>query len=659
MTSRKVPEVDPNSLAASRTQRLNAGIPRHNFESGELSKTKLQSRAKHAENSAKASVTAEIEANPFTGDDTFARDPLPEFFPPTLTGDSELDVTNYNQARVDYLIHFLAIRDAVDLCSEVRSGEIGLEELEEMYEDPEVAAEFSGPSAPPAKGKGKEAVTPNSEAAHMAKTQPPHGLTKYIGITVEAVDRPVKAKYAPKNAPVDAPSAPRSTKRPSSHKNDNSRPPTNTPHRNGPPPDSNIEGANASQVVTPRHAPLHRTDSQTLVDGKRLLYPNYQSPRNSPHSTTSVPTGPSLVSGHNRTPPQSSARTSAPASLAYHRFDTSSPAHAEPPHCAPVPPNDPRVIPPQPAHRSSAPHASAPRVPSNARSDGEERATPPADRNVDEGEESGEEQEGEPQAKKPRKKVTGKVTIKSFPENQQPLITAMANIARARIIANGAYDDTAAEVAQYSNWPEEWPPRLSREQIVAQCLEVACAIAFGKASTVGAWYPEYFEEIPPMFLAYVCALIHSVIFAYRFGEHNGEHLNLGIQTEAFRRALRYLINMQNRQRNKLNSLCEATFKRCMEGLEPKNKVRNPMPEPEREWTPDIDEDSASPAGAGGNEETTGGDEEITGRDAGSKVYRAQEYVRIGHQAAGPSATYYNDPDRMDVNEQEGDDAGCD
>ncbi|KAG9076555.1 hypothetical protein FS749_011618 [Ceratobasidium sp. UAMH 11750] len=83
MTSRKVPEVDTSSLAASRTRRTNAGVPPRNFETVT---EQLERRIKRAEKEAKASAAAEIEANPFTGDDSLARTDLPDFFPPTLTG---------------------------------------------------------------------------------------------------------------------------------------------------------------------------------------------------------------------------------------------------------------------------------------------------------------------------------------------------------------------------------------------------------------------------------------------------------------------------------------------------------------------------------------------------------------------------------------------
>ncbi|KAG9095574.1 hypothetical protein FS749_010205, partial [Ceratobasidium sp. UAMH 11750] len=403
-------------------------------------------------------------------------------------------------------------------------------------------------------------------------------------------------------------------------------------------------------------------------------------------------------------------------------------------HPGPTTSHSPRALPPPQAQGApKRPTGSTSRVASKggngvqrASAQGNRRPTSPA-----EGDNSGGNVSGEEQANPPKKKVTGKVTIKSFPEAHQPVVLEMARVARARIIANGAYDDAAAEIARYLNWPEEWPPRLARNVIVAQCLKVASdhfemplvfqpkhvkcvnslitthrsivsdvvkplverhfgftiensqhninlynalvpfnfhfgdvkkqcgsfenpiilaacqAVAFGKASKVGAQFPEYFESMPPTFLAYVCALIHCVIFAYRSGEHNGEPLNIGVQSEAFHHALQFLIEMQHRQSKKMRSLRAAIFEHCMEGLEPKDKLRDMTPVPEREWTPDIDEEVEEGQIDEEGENLSGAEDDVNYSDEENREMAensgddrralpfGQDYVQIGRQGAGP------------------------
>ncbi|KAG8795101.1 hypothetical protein FRC12_017893 [Ceratobasidium sp. 428] len=121
-------------------------------------------------------------------------------------------------------------------------------------------------------------------------------------------------------------------------------------------------------------------------------------------------------------------------------------------------------------------------------------------------------------------------------------------------------------------------------------LKFACQlVAFDKLSSIGAKYSEYYEGLPPPFLAYVCALLHFVIFSYRSGKFSKEDLKVGLQTSAFRRALRFMIKTQEHKPTKLFSTRNIIFDYCMDALGPKDDIRDPSPEPEREWSPDATE----------------------------------------------------------------------
>ncbi|KAG9077048.1 hypothetical protein FRC06_009126, partial [Ceratobasidium sp. 370] len=516
--------------------------------------------------------------------------------------------------------------------------------------------------------------------------------------------------------------------------------------------------APAESSTPPRNpSPLRRTDSQTVLDGRRLMYPNHSIPHGPTHptNTASTPTRSSSAASRGKAPsnPQSISRPQDPRADSGstrqgsgHSLHPVSSTQSSSTSVRPAPP----PTRPAPAARRNGPASATPRnrqgptpppqgapnpadshtgAQCNVAQNKEGHPMPPVEDEAGEPVGLGGE-EGPPEASAFKKKqVRGKVTIKSFPEEEQPVIHEMAKVARARIIANGAYDDTTREIARYEPWPEEWTPRLPRNIIVAQCLKTACdefcmplvnslitthrslvidevkslverhfkftleqsqrninlckallpfnfhfrdiankrgsfenpiiiaacqAVAFGKASTVGARFPEFFKATPPPFLAYVCALVHGVVWAYRSGEHNREHLNHSVQTEAFRRALRFLIEMQDHQRNKMHALRGAVFRTCMEGLEPKDKAHDPTPEIEREWTPDIEEVHTSDD-EDKEDRRYMDDEGVAGNTVNNNRAqpRAQSYVRIGRQGAGPSAMP-GDDDRMEIDELDDD-----
>ncbi|QRW11571.1 hypothetical protein RhiLY_10570 [Ceratobasidium sp. AG-Ba] len=113
------------------------------------------------------------------------------------------------------------------------------------------------------------------------------------------------------------------------------------------------------------------------------------------------------------------------------------------------------------------------------------------------------------------------------------------------------------------------------------------AAAFQKSSAVGPKNDQIFDGTPVGYLAYVCALIHYVIWAYRSGEYSHEHLDADIQGAAFRRALRFLITTHKRKAIQLENIRFKIYDHCMTGFQPRSTVRDPTPEPEREWTPDA------------------------------------------------------------------------
>ncbi|QRW09328.1 hypothetical protein RhiLY_08327 [Ceratobasidium sp. AG-Ba] len=107
--SRKPDDVNSSSLAASRSRRSNAGVPPEAFDSVA---ERVEIRNKRAATQAKAIAAAEIESNPYTGDDSPARDPLEAFRPPAPTGDPEFDQANWEKARTKWLIRWTRLRAA-------------------------------------------------------------------------------------------------------------------------------------------------------------------------------------------------------------------------------------------------------------------------------------------------------------------------------------------------------------------------------------------------------------------------------------------------------------------------------------------------------------------------------------------------------------------
>ncbi|QRV87050.1 hypothetical protein RhiJN_15068 [Ceratobasidium sp. AG-Ba] len=655
--------INSPSLAASRPRRSNAGVPPEAFDSVA---ERLELRNKRVAKQAKAATTIEIESNPLTGDDSPERDPLEEFQPPTRTGDPEFDQIRWEEARTKWLIPFLAKRDAVDVRPALNSGRIGLPELEEIHDDPDAAVELLSfdidQPNPHSEGKGKMPVVSTMDGRSSSKNNAPLVQTGYTGISIDRDDYIVRAKHTPKagsGRPVTSSGTKRSIDKgpntgPSGHDDKG-----NTSLNQG------SSGRGLQLATTGRlPAPLCCTDSTTLLDGERLALPVYHSSRRNISTGLQPPQSTSVAK---RVQPIAKAARQAAPNFASPVLQQELPAE--------TPPAQKKA---RLTHSESGPvqehHPKA--AAANELQPGHARTPPPQDHDMDEVIPAS---DGEPEqaaaSKSKSKKTTGKATIKSFPEEEQPIVERMSKLAKAYIIANGPYDDSPTDLTtQYKNWPDDWKQRKSRTDIVSMCLMNICrqydvyvefvprhvqcvtdlirthhtgaadrvkplvdhafgftvemsdhnksrskgllpfnfhylnipekrgpfehpligkacrAIAFHKSSAVGPKNDHIFDGTPVGYLAYTCAMIHYVLWSYRSGEFSGENLNADIQAAAFRRALRYLITTHKKKAKTLQNIRYKIYDQCMMGLEPKSRVHDPSPEPEREWTPDTAEE---------------------------------------------------------------------
>ncbi|KAG8692784.1 hypothetical protein FRC09_010961 [Ceratobasidium sp. 395] len=694
MSARKAAhQFDPDCLSASRSRRPNAGVPRQPFDAvNDL----LEQRTKRANKEAKASAAAEIEADPLNGDDSPERGTLGKFIPPARTDDAEADQLNYDAARTEYLVQFIATRDGLDVRPDINSGKMDLADLEEMFEDPEAAADAEpdadDPSTSNKKGKSKAAARTNNqgEGADDVLLAP----TAYDGITMDEFDHIIKPKYAPKNkAPPTQQHGPSGKKRTA----EQGETPRKVSRRGAAGPSQAMSGLRVSSTGG-SNTPLSRTDSTTVLDGRPLAHPNFSreavssaagtcgsgSNSNRSHGTqsSSAPKGPTAATvshrqvpgaQHNTTPKNLGTRPSTQvASTAASNKQVTGPTRPAQGTKSVVP------APTTPARPSAAGGQSRQKAPAEQRQPAERSRRNNADEvieeDVDPEDQEEEEMEADEPAKKPKRKNTGKPYIKTFPEEDQPIVRMMAGIARARSLANGTYDDQEpALCSKYPDYPEDWEQRKSRTAIVMESLKKACQdfnvdipfiprhvqcvgmlittrrtldlkamkslvtqffrftieesdrnkllsekllpfnfhwrdipnkrgpfenvllkyavriLAFDSTSAIGVRYSEHFEGLPPPFFAYVCALLHHVIFAYRKGYYNNDVLNVGSQTSAFRRALRYMIETQRNKPGQMFSIRNIIYDYSMDLLAQEDDVRSPSPEPEREWTPDTTE----------------------------------------------------------------------
>ncbi|KAG8689144.1 hypothetical protein FRC09_012567 [Ceratobasidium sp. 395] len=581
MSARKPTEVDPESIAASRSRRQKAGI-RQNPD-GTVHNANA-ARAVRIAKDEQASAAAEIEASPFTGDDSLAREPLPTFTHPTPTGNDEEDQAQYEEARLDFLIRYIVIRDAIDLRPDVLSGDLDLASLEEIFKDEEAAAEYLAKETQPkdmpvsnSKGKGKAATTPNS----ADQTQEPTG---YAGISIDSQSQAVTAKYAPKCNPARQASA---AQRPSTSGDALRRVVSSSAQ---PPPIAAPVRANNPQ--TPRAnqsgpAQLHRPNSAATAPGPA-------------HPTTARNAVDFL-----RQKASGRAEKPAPAQVA---------------------------------------HPQAQEL--------DEPAGPIEDDGVEDGPEL--EEEEAPNAgegTRPRGGL-GKAYVKSFPADQQDVILVMLRLSKARILANGTYDETESTLrGPYElEWPKGWKSRKTRTQIVSESLTDACkecfreselpfrirhvqaanilittfrtsalkevkhvvdhhfqfatrtkcdwnkdmaesllplnfvyshvikqehpfenellvsacqAVAFGKECAIGARYREELKGIPPGFLAFVCVMIKVVLGGYLTGEWTDPKLDVDVQTTAFRQCLGFLMETHYNKPKQLTSIRTQMWDTCV------------------------------------------------------------------------------------------------
>ncbi|KAG8730955.1 hypothetical protein FRC10_002159 [Ceratobasidium sp. 414] len=519
MPPRKVVEVDPTSLAASRSRRPNAGVPSRAFD--EVSE-RFERRAKKAEQHAKATAAEEIQADPLTGDDTLAREPLLEFNPPTPTGNDLVDQTNYDQARTKYLVHYLAVRDGLDVRSAIHSEKIGLAELEEIFLDPDAAdgllSDKDEPSHGPnsgGKGKQKVAVAGNDATSDQSggkrpfeqgqdgprksprgadtlkqtrgveaggpqqldahrETTPLRRTDSTLYIDGRPIDRPVyfsrdriprvpgaTALLTGKPRPAQANS---STKTPS-HAANHARIPMDKASGQGPSARARALGNPSPLGGQPADKPCHTAtrdvprvshDKQQLNNGLTLPCPSDTTTTGAAthrhHTTTGAATH-----RHHNVPHEPASRLGPERN----RCQDQSRQPAQQPQ---------RLIPVQKKPSNPVQHA----APCNPRS---KSPSLPAESDIDREEWSEEEAEPVPATNSTGKsrQRSGRATIRSFLEEEQPIVREMARLARARTIVNGTYDDTEATLyTPYEAWPDTWQQRETREMVVAQCLTAAC-----------------------------------------------------------------------------------------------------------------------------------------------------------------------------------------
>ncbi|QRW13382.1 hypothetical protein RhiLY_12381 [Ceratobasidium sp. AG-Ba] len=689
--SRKANNVSQPSLATSRARRANAGIPPEAFDAVT---ERIERRNKQAAIQAKATTASRIESNPYTGDDSPARDPLEAFREPTPTGDPEEDQANWEQARIKWLVRFLARRDGVDVRPALRVQRIGLPELEEIHNDPEVAQDLltcdeDDPNQAD-KEKGKQPAVPPTTSQHLSKRDHPQVQTGYAGILVDSDDYTIQAKHTPKSTPrqtVASSGVKRAFEQGPGH--------TSVHYEDRVHPESNMHGlrlATAGQT----QAPLHRTDSTTVLDGERVVYPMYHTPRGPlPASKTTQPTlGPKAVKPGSNQPrnsksaPQNHLAAQGPPAPKKPRFTynvgsdqaqqhantqatpnqvsnvdiTGNRVSAKSTHrVSHLSPGTSGIVNGQPLQAKQAADATRSLPgPASAMVPEQEFVGSPSSHadhdvvGVDQVINRDGEQNAPASAKAPV--TTGKATIKSFAADEQPIIERMSKLAKAYIIANGPYDDSPIELAtQYDNWPEDWVPRKSRLDLVSKCLKIAgneydlvlpfvprhvkCVTELVRTHHTGAadrvkplvdhafkftleksdhnktmskrllpfnfHYRDTAEKRGPFknpLIEKACRAvafqkasavgpkndqIHYVIWAYRSGEFSNENLDADIQGAAFRRALRFLITMHQNKARQLDIIRYKIYDRM--GFEPRSTVRDPTPEPERQWTPDTDE----------------------------------------------------------------------
>ncbi|KAG8760694.1 hypothetical protein FRC12_009513 [Ceratobasidium sp. 428] len=487
MSACKASNVDPgDSVASSRQRRVNVGVACPNAD-GTVYNPSVAREARAAKE-AQASAATEIKASPFTGDDSIVREPLPTFNPPTPTNDSEENQKQFDEARINYLIRFIAIRDAVDVRPNLLAGKLDLAGLEEINEDPEAAAEYQLRAAtqldatPASTGKGKlKAITPPSTTSRVQEQ------TRYAGISIDSDSQTVQAKYAPKlPANLRQWTPLQGTKR-RAEQDSNAR----KAQRADVPASPGIK----RPITAPSNA-LARSDHTTLLDGKRLKYPVSPAPNPSPTSNDPSTMGKSNRHASAQHIPRVTNKTSARVVSSPAQLATSS---------APNRANNQKSSANQliqsgstQTHRSNAAASvSGSAHPSSARAAVEilrqrgcipqsaptqAAPAPQLDANEEAGmteedfePEEGEEAEVADKANGKRPKGAGKPYIKTFPEYQQETLQMMIDISKARMLANGTYDDTEGTVRKpYPNWPKEWKRRATREAIVSECLTQAC-----------------------------------------------------------------------------------------------------------------------------------------------------------------------------------------
>ncbi|KAG9095426.1 hypothetical protein FRC06_009808 [Ceratobasidium sp. 370] len=140
--------------------------------------------------------------------------------------------------------------------------------------------------------------------------------------------------------------------------------------------------------------------------------------------------------------------------------------------------------------------------------------------------------------------------------------------------------------------PEEDRRPFESPFLIKACREVV----FVGSDAWALKYPKLFEPFRPCFIAFVCAVTNHIIEAYRGGLYNpNDQLNVRTQTQAFRKYLALLTDMERTRRNAFFRLFRDMYAECCSQVN-RNPPKSPSPPPPHQWSPDIEENEFSRAG---------------------------------------------------------------
>ncbi|KAG8711568.1 hypothetical protein FRC08_015731 [Ceratobasidium sp. 394] len=140
--------------------------------------------------------------------------------------------------------------------------------------------------------------------------------------------------------------------------------------------------------------------------------------------------------------------------------------------------------------------------------------------------------------------------------------------------------------------PEEDRRPFESPFLVKACREVV----FVGSDAWALKHPKLFEPFRPRFIAFICAITNHIIEAYREGRYNSaDQLDVRTQTQAFRKYLALLTDMEQTRRNAFFKLFRDMYNECRLQVS-RNLPKSPSPSPPRQWSPDIEENEFGRAG---------------------------------------------------------------